>query len=68
MLHLVTGESRSRIAADVTKEMIMDQEATERRELVGRIKSALRNPMTIRIATAILRIVVFLARLIDWLH
>lgn len=46
----------------------MDRKATERRGLVGRVKSVLRNPKTFRVATAILRLVVFVARLIDWLH
>jgi len=44
------------------------QEATERRGLVGRIKSVLRNPKTFRIAVGILRFVIALVRMFDWLH
>ena len=46
---------------------MIDRNATERRGLISRVKSALKNDKTLKFATAILRLVVFIARMFDWL-
>lgn len=67
-LLLVASESWLDCLASVTKEKTMiDRNATERRGLISRVKSALKNDKTLKFATAILRLVVFIARMFDWL-
>lgn len=67
-LLLVASESWTDCLPSVTKETTMiDRNATERRGLISRVKSVLKNDRTLKFATAILRLVVFIARLFDWL-